>query len=278
MDGWQVAAALSSAVLHAGWNAAVKAGAHPRDLMTAQMLVSGAIVLPGLLWTGLPPLVSWPWIAGSTAMSVVTIMALLRAYEASGFGIAYPVVRALSVLLVVPLAALVSGETLTTYGFAGVGLVACSLLLLTLGRPGGAVLPRRALGWIALTGLAAAAYVMCDAKGVRSAGAPWAYGFTVSITNGLAMYWAQHAGAGSWRAIARQAPAALPIAAASVASYMLILWVLNGAPVAAAAALRDTSAVFALMIAIVWLKEPFTRLQLLSILLAAVAIPLLRLS
>jgi len=251
MDGWQVAAALSSALLHAGWNAAVKAGTQPRDLMTAQMLVSGAMVLPGLLWTGLPPLVSWPWIAGSTAMSLVTIMALLRAYEASGFGVAYPVVRALSVLLVVPLAALVSGETLSAYGFAGVGLIACSLLLLGFGRAGDTALPRQALGWIALAGLAAAAYVLCDAQGVRSAGAPWAYGFTVSIVNGLAMYCLQRAGAGAWRAIARQVPAALPIAAASVTSYMLILWVLSQAPVAAAAALRDTSAVFALMIAIV---------------------------
>ena len=278
MDGWQVAAALASAALHAGWNAAVKAGGNPRDLMTAQMLVSGAIVLPGLLWTGLPPLASWPWIAGSTAMSVVTILALLRAYEASGFGIAYPVVRALSVLLVVPMAALVSGESLTAYGFAGVGLVACSLLMLALGRPGGAVFPRRTLGWIWLAGLATAAYVLCDAQGVRSAGAPWAYGFAVSIVNGLAMYWVQHGATGSWHAIVRQLPAALPIAAASTASYMLILWVLNGAPVAAAAALRDTSAVFALAIAIVWLKEPYGRLQLLAILLAALAVPLLRLS
>ena len=68
------------------------------------------------------------------------------------------------------------------------------------------------------------------------------------------------------------------IAVASTASYLLILWVLSGAPVAPSAALRDTSAVFALLIAIVWLKEPFTRLQLIAILLAAAAVPLLRFS
>lgn len=278
MDGWQVAAALLSAVLHAGWNAAVKAGARPAELMTAQMAASAAIVLPGLLWTGLPAAASWPWIAGSTLFNLATVTALLRAYDVSGFGIAYPVVRALSVLLVVPLAALLSGETLSAYGMVGVGLVAASLLLLAAGQAGRTGLSRRALGWIALAGVTTAGYVMCDAQGVRHAGSPWAYGFAVSVTNALAMMWARHSGADSWRSLVRHAPAALPIAVASVASYLLILWVWSGAAIAPAAALRDTSAVFALVIAIVWLKEPFTRLQLLAILLSAAAVPLLRFS
>lgn len=278
MDGWQVAAALMSAVLHAGWNAAVKAGARPAELMTAQMAASAAIVLPGLLWTGLPPAASWPWIAGSTLFNLATVTALLRAYEVSGFGIAYPVVRALSVLLVVPLAAILSGEMLSVYGMAGVGLVAVSLLLLAAGQAARTSLPRRALGWIVLAGVTTAGYVMCDAQGVRHAGSPWAYGFAVSVTNALAMVWARHSGADSWHSLVRHAPAALPIAVASVASYLLILWVWSGAAIAPAAALRDTSAVFALLIAIVWLKEPFTRLQLLAILLSAAAVPLLRFS
>jgi EamA domain-containing membrane protein RarD len=42
--------------------------------------------------------------------------------------------------------------------------------------------------------------------------------------------------------------------------------------------LRDTSAVFAIVIAVIWLKEPFTRTRVLAVLLAAAAIPLLRLS
>jgi drug/metabolite transporter (DMT)-like permease len=72
--------------------------------------------------------------------------------------------------------------------------------------------------------------------------------------------------------------AALPIAVASTASYLLILWVFRNAPIAPAAALRDTSSIFALVIAVLWLKEPFTRLRLFAILLSAAAVPLLRLS
>jgi drug/metabolite transporter (DMT)-like permease len=64
---------------------------------------------------------------------------------------------------------------------------------------------------------------------------------------------------------------------ASMASYLLILWVWDHGPIAPAAALRDTSAIFALLIAVFWLKEPFDRLRIAAVLLSAAAVPLLRL-
>src|SRR5262249_25134023 len=91
MEGVHVAAALLSALLHAGWHAAVKASARPAEAMAAQMLMSAVLVVPGLLWTGLPPQASWIWIGASTLMNVVTVTALLRAYELGGFGVVYPV-------------------------------------------------------------------------------------------------------------------------------------------------------------------------------------------
>ena len=278
MDLWHVAAALLSAVLHAGWNAAVKANAKPAEIMTAQMVLSALIGVPGFLWTGLPAQAAWIWIAGSTALNLVTVTALLRAYELIGFGTAYPVVRALSVLLVVPLAAAVTGEHLSTFGLLGIGLIVASLLLLAFaGSPHGKI-PRAGFLWIAVAGISAAAYVMCDAQGVRRAGSPLAYGFMVSITNALAMSAFRGALARPLQMVREHALAALPIAIASTASYLLILWVFRTAPIAPSAALRDTSSIFALVIAVLWLKEPFTPLRLFAILLSAAAVPLLRLS
>ncbi len=278
MDLWLVAAALLSAVLHASWNAAVKAHPRPAEAMTAQMVLSAAIGLPGFLWTGLLASDSWLWIAGSTALNLVTVTALLRAYDLIGFGTAYPVVRALSVLLVVPLAASLAGERLNAFGLIGVALVVISLLLLAIDSAGRGVLPGAGLLWIALAGVTTAAYVMCDAEGVRRAGSPLAYGFTVAITNALAMSLARGAIVRPWRLVIEHAGPVIPIAIASTASYLLILWVFKYAPVAPAAALRDTSSVFALLIAVVWLREPFTWLRLAAILLSAAAVPLLRLA
>jgi len=126
-------------------------------------------------------------------------------------------------------------------------------------------------------GVGAAGYILCDAQGVRVSGSPWAYGFVVSITNAAAMCWRQRRNGAPWVQLKGQWSIAAPAAVASVVSYLLILWVWGHAPIAPAAALRDTSAVFAILIAVVWLKEPFTRTRILAVLLAATAIPLLRL-
>jgi drug/metabolite transporter (DMT)-like permease len=277
MDGADVAAALASALLHASWNAAVKASARPAQTMTVQMVLSALIVLPGLLWTGLPDKAAWPWIAATTLMNVITVSALLRAYERAGFGVAYPVVRAVAVLLVVPLAALVAG------GWpgpgAGVGVLIIALALGTLAwdaaRDRGFALS--ALAWALVAGLVTAGYILCDVRGVRAAGSPWSYGFVVSLTNALAMCWRARRDGSPWRQVRAEWRVALPAAFASATSYLLILWVWSHAPVAPAAALRDTSALFAILIAVVFLKEPFTLRRVVAVLLAAGAVPLLRL-
>jgi len=278
MTPLHIAASLLSALLHAGWNAGVKASARPADAMAAQMLMSAVLVAPVLLWTGLPPAQSWPWIAASTVMNTLTVTALLRAYQLGGFGLVYPVARAVSVLLVVPLAALLAGEHLALPALGGIGLVSVSLALLAWSAGRDHAFPRRALVWTLLAGLSTAAYVMCDARGVRTAGSPWAYGTAVSITNALAMSWRQRGLATPGQLLRANWRMALPTALASVASYLLILWVWSEAPIAPASALRDTSAVFALLIAIIWLREPFTVARIVCVLLAAAAVPLLRLA
>lgn len=246
--------------------------------MTAQMVMSALLGLPALLWTGLPNAAALPWIVGSTSINLVIVTALLRTYGLIGFGTAYPVVRALSVMLVTPLATLLSGELLSGYGLIGIGLIVASLLLLALGNKGDAAVPRTALFWMGLAGLATAGYVLCDAQGVRHAGSPLAYGFVVSATNAAAMFVLQGFAARQWRSVVTHASVAVPIALASTVSYLLILWVWAHAPVAPASALRDTSSIFAIVIAIVFLREPFTKLRLLAILLSAAAVPLLRLA
>ena len=277
MDATFVAAALLSAILHAGWNAAVKAARDPARAMTAQMVLSAVIVLPGLFWSGLPDRAAWIWIAGSTLMNVVTVSALLRAYALGGFGIVYPVARAIAVLLVVPLAASVAGERLGPAALCGVAILTGALGALALDAARDRVVSTQALAWTLAAGLGTAAYIMCDAQGVRAAGSPFAYGFTVSVTNALAMSWRRRRDGLPWTQVRDYWVVGVLTALAAVVSYLLILWVWSGAPIAPAAALRDTSAIFAVLIAVLWLKEPFTLTRIAAVLLAAAAVPLLRL-
>jgi drug/metabolite transporter (DMT)-like permease len=277
MDLTHVAAALLSAVLHASWNAAVKASRNPTQAATAQMTLAALIGLPGLWWVGLPPAEAWLWIALSTAINTVTVPAMLRAYALGGFGFVYPVMRAVAVLLVVPLAALVAGDLVGPWGMLGIGVIALSLLVLAFdaARAKGADL--RALGWTLAAGLGTAAYVIADARGVRAAGSPWSYGIVVSLTNALAMMVRQRRSLPAMGEVPGVLGVAVPAGIASMASYLLILWVFSQAPIAPSAALRDTSALFAILIAAVFLRERFTPLRIAAVALAAGAVPLLRL-
>lgn len=276
MDLQHIAAALVSAMLHAGWNAAIKASPAPRDAMSAQLGATAILSALALFWTGLPAPDSLLWIAASTLFNLSAIAALLKAYEGNGFGLAYPVCRAISVLLVTLLAAALWGETLSMAGLGGVGLIAAALLLIALGGRGDGAAHGGGLGWIAVSGAATAVYVLCDAHGVRQSGSPLAYGFTLSLVNGAVMCGVHRLRGGRWSTLTRHPGATTLNAVAALASYLLILWVWTGAAIAPATALRDTSAIFALLLAVLWLKEPFTPLKLAAILLAGAATPLLR--
>ena len=284
MQGWPLAAALLSALLHASWNAAIKAHAAPREAMAAQMIAAAVLGACGLVFTGLPPSSAWPWIGTSTLLNVCAVSALLRAYEHGGFGTVYPVMRAVGVLAVAAGAPFVLGERLGPAALLGVAMVAAALLGLTWdswkgkGRAAGQGFPPKALGWTVLAGTLTGGYVIADAQGARAGGgSPLSYGLAVSVTNALAMSWVSRGLGTPWVLLARHGRLAWPASVASMVSYLLILWVFTQAPVAPAAALRDTSAIFAMLIAVLWLKERFSAARLAAVGLALAGVPLLRL-
>jgi drug/metabolite transporter (DMT)-like permease len=92
------------------------------------------------------------------------------------------------------------------------------------------------------------------------------------------MTWQQRRLPGLFTTIRKYAGVTLWSGALSMASYLLIVWVFSKAPIAGAAALRDTSSVFAVLIAMVFMKEAINRTKLLAVALAIAAIPLMRLS
>jgi drug/metabolite transporter (DMT)-like permease len=280
MEPVHVVVALISAFLHAAWNAAVKAQPAPGEVMTAQMILAAAIGVPALLWTGLPAIHVWPWILGASGLGTIAVLLLLKAYETGAFAVVYPAWRAMIVLISVPAATLLVGERLGLGAAAGVILIGAALLLLALAaRPGAqaGTAGFAALGWTTLSALFGAACLLCDAVGVRTAGSPWAYGICTSLLNAAAMSWRQRAGGTPAALVLRHAWIAGPAAVASMISYLAILWVYAHAPIAPSAALRDTSAVFAILIAVFVLRERLNRLQTIAVACAALAVPLLRL-
>ena len=278
MELIHIAAALFSALLHASWNAAVKGSTRPTDAMTGQMVVAAVVMLPVLMWTGLPAVESWKWILISTLVNMYTVKALLRAYELAGFGVVYPTGRAVSVMMVVPLSTWIAGDRIVWPMLVGIGLIVMALVLVAVSSQRDKNFSPQAIGWTLLAGGGIAMYVMADARGVRVSGSALGYCALVSISNGVAMAWRQRQRGSPWSTVSSTVRVSLPAGIASALSYLLILWVWSQAPIAPSAALRDTSAVFAILISVLWLREKFDRWRLAAVLLSAAAVPIMRLA
>ena len=277
MDTIYILAALGSALLHATWNAAVKSTGQHTAVMTGQMLVAGLVGLPVLFLVDFPRWESLVWIAASALFNVMGIKAILRAYDHGEFGLVYPMSRAIMIMLVVPLSTLLAHERLSTGAMLGIALIIAALALLAMSARHGQNLSRQVLIWTGVGGVLSACSVLIDANGIRQSGSPFAYGCLTAIFNAANMAWQQRRLPGLVATICRHAHVTLWTGVLSMVSYLLIVWVFSKASIAGAAGLRDNSSVFAVLIAMVFMKEAISRIKLLAVALAIAAIPLMRL-
>ena len=275
LSGIVVGAALLSAMLHAGWNAAVKAAPDPHSAMVAQVVGGGLLALPLLFFVPLPTWGAVPWLAGSALFNFLTLSTLLRGYASGGgFGLVYPLSRAVAPLLVLLAARGLQGEAVSMTGVFGIMLVSGAVALFTVGE---ARALRSALGWALLAGVFSAAYALCDGNGARVSPSVLGYGLVMSVIN-AAVFGATYAlrtRVSPVQAIRDNIGIATLASAASNLSYFLILWVWTMAPIAVGSALRDTSVVFAAIIATV-MGEKLTGRRVAAILLAAAGAAIIR--
>jgi drug/metabolite transporter (DMT)-like permease len=109
-----------------------------------------------------------------------------------------------------------------------------------------------------------ATYTLVDGAGVRSSGNALAYVSWLLFLEGLPflawVLWRGRRAAASY--LVRTHRLALVGGFCSLAAYGIVLWAMTRAPVAAVAALRETSVLFAAVIGAVWLKEGFGMMRL----------------
>lgn len=257
---WEVVAAvLLGALLHAGWNALVKAGAD-KAIDTALILFLGALIaLPGALLVGLPSRAAWPFLAASMLIHVGYYTALVGAYRHGDLGLTYPLMRGSAPLLVALSAGTALGETPSPLAWAGVLGISCGVLALGLSRR--SLDSPRALGFALANAVVIAAYTVVDGLGVRAAGSALQYVLALFLLNGAPfalLVLARRRHSRAWPYLRARWPVALAGAAASLASYGIALWAMTRAPIATVAALRETSVLFAALLGTWLLKEEFS--------------------
>jgi len=249
-------AVLFAALLHAGWNAWVKGG---RDGFTAILLLAlgqSLIAAIALIAVGLPPASALPWVAASALLHCGYKAFLISAYEQGDLSQIYPIARGTAPLIVAVAGLLFLGEKLPPVRLAAVAAIGAGILLLAIGRPG-TRLSRSGL----LLGLGTAAftasYSLVDGLGARFAGDASAFILAAIALDGILMLgWAKLAGRHlPMEAVKSGWPQGLAAGAVSVGAYWIVVWAFTQAPLGLVAALRETSVLFAMLIAALFLHE-----------------------
>jgi drug/metabolite transporter (DMT)-like permease len=276
LDPFVVAVVLLAALLHASWNALVKAVADPVATLAVLQLTGMVIGLVLIPFLPLPEATSWPFLLVSTLLHLLYQLLLILSYRAGDLSQVYPVACGPAPLLVALLALPLLGERPSSQGAVGILVIASGLLALALRRRGVTAESRKALLYAAANGCVIAAYTLTDAQGVRLSGNSWSYIAWLSVFEGppltlvVLWRWGPRALPRSWRTLW---PGVVGGTLGLVA-YALVLWAFQHAPVAVVAALRETSVLFATVIGSRMLGEPFggARLAAASVVLAGVVL------
>lgn len=255
-----IALVLLAAVLHASWNAMLKA-APDRVTTSAVMnltgLAAGAVLAA---FVAAPASASWIFILLSVAIHFGYFVFLLGSYRYGDLSQVYPLARGIGPLIVAFVSPWLIGEHLGRLQLAGVLLLCLGILSLAFNR----LRLRELANWKPLvmalaTGGTIAAYTVVDGLGVRISASPLGYIAWLFILDGISMavlaaVLRRHALGGAVRTIWK--PAVLS-GFISILAYGIVLWCYNLGAIAPIAALRETSVVIAAGIGSLLLHEPF---------------------
>jgi len=174
-----IAAAISSAIIHASWNAALKGGRGDR-IADAFLIAIGGILVAALLFVtmGVPNQASWPYLAISVFIHLIYWVLLFKAYDMGDLSHIYTLSRGTAPLLVT-LGAMIAAQEIPP-PIKAVGMVLVSLGVLCVGFSPNA--PLRASLWALVLGVSIASYSLVDALGARLSGNAVLY---VGWTSGL---------------------------------------------------------------------------------------------
>lgn len=255
---------LAAAVMHATWNALVKAGGDKTAMQVLVIFFSGLPAMVAIPFFPLPDPASWPFLAASTVIHFAYYVALLGAYRHGDLSQTYPIARGSSPVIVAVGAWMLAGEGQGAAQIAGIAIASLGIVSLAwplrFGRNSG----RRdgegkAIAFAFATSLTIAFYTLMDGMGVRRTPEPLSY-----ILWLLALEAPLMAIAGLWlrrgRVIAAYRPHLVRgIAGGMVAGlgYGIVIWAMDHAPMAHVSMLRETSVILAAAIGAVFLHEPF---------------------
>lgn len=257
------AAVLGAALLHALWNSLVKTAGDKFMGSARVALWTGVAAALVAMVTPAPFAASMPYVIASAVIHVVYFLLVGRLYRNADLSVAYPLMRGLAPLVATAIAAATLREIPDAIALVGVlGLVAGVAAMGVSGLAHGRI-DRATLVVALLNSAVIAIYSVLDGEGARLAGPGAAHAFAYNAwSDGLtaALYLPV--------VLALRGKAAIPeflrdpgssafAGLAAFCGYAIVVWAMTQTSIGAVAALRECSVVFAAIIGVAFLGEPF---------------------
>jgi drug/metabolite transporter (DMT)-like permease len=264
--------ALGSAALHAAWNLLVKTSSDRLIAAWGLYLTGGVLFLPLFLVVDRPGVDALPFLAASSIVHVIYVVALTRAYQHGDFSFAYPLARGGGALI-----AAIGGVLFLADSLSGLAWLAIAIVVGGLASLVGPGVSRIALLWAGLTAAMIGTYTTIDAAGARRSSG-LGYGIAIVLGAGVVL---TAAIVGSGRggrlgpALRREWRRFLVGGVCSTLAYSMVLAGARLAPVGYVAALRESSVVLGAGAGWLFLHERLGRARLASALVVTAGLVLL---
>jgi drug/metabolite transporter (DMT)-like permease len=224
---------------------------------------------------------TWIWILLSVALHAGYKLFLISAYKAGDLGQVYPLARGTAPLLTAIGSAVLIGEVVSVSTAAAIAVVCLGILLMSVrGSSSAATLGRATVLYALGTSVFIALYTLVDGVGGRSAPGATSYTAWLFVLDGFSMGLLCLAIRGR-PALDAMLPAwrrGLATGVLSLGGYWIIIWAMTRAPIAAVAALRESSILFALVLSTLMLKERLTAWRITAAVLILVGVAGLRMA
>ncbi|KAA0970924.1 EamA family transporter [Aureimonas fodinaquatilis] len=271
-------AVILAALLHALWNALLKAQPDKYAGAFAVSLGGVPLGLACLAYAGLPAVESWPYVVSSAIIHTFYFLCLLNAYRAADFTQVYPIARGAAPVFTALASGALLGEVLSPLQATAVAIIACGVMSLVFAGRGGKSLSASGLCWALATSAIIATYSLNDGAGARLAGNSFAfYGASATLNAILmAIYFALRQPAALRNCFTVGRRSLLIGGPVSFIAYALVTWAFAHAPIAMVSALREVSIVFAVLIGTFVLHEKMDWRRILSSFVTLTGVVLMR--
>lgn len=275
-----MAAVFIGALLHAGWNALVRSASD--TFLDTVLIVAGAGVIAvfSMPFLRIPDAASWPYLAVSVLVHVGYFTFVALTYRKGELSFAYPIMRGSAPVFSAVAAALLLNEWPSPGGWVGILFICGGVILLASDSWRSGSFPRAAAAFALTNAGVIVLYTLVDGVGARLSGSPFSYTGWMFLLTAILLLAACLAGLRPKAAahIRLNWQKGLIGGALTLGSYGLALWAMTHAPIALVAALRETSVVFALLIAAIFLRERITRVRYSSIVMVSAGAILMKIS